>query len=42
VLTGPTSPPHIMAAAEALADLLPAARRARDGDLAAAARDLLA
>jgi pimeloyl-ACP methyl ester carboxylesterase len=42
VLTGPSSPPHIVAAAEALADLLPAARRARDGDLVAAARDLLA
>jgi pimeloyl-ACP methyl ester carboxylesterase len=42
VLTGPWSPPHIMAAAEALAELLPSARRARDGDLAAAAQSLLA
>jgi pimeloyl-ACP methyl ester carboxylesterase len=42
VLTGPGSPPHIVAAADALAELLPAARRADDGDLAAAARDLLA
>jgi pimeloyl-ACP methyl ester carboxylesterase len=42
VLTGPGSPPHVVAAAEALAELLPAARRAVDGDLAAAARTLLA
>jgi pimeloyl-ACP methyl ester carboxylesterase len=42
VLTGPWSPPHIVAAADALADLLPAATRATDGDLAAAARALLA
>jgi 3-oxoadipate enol-lactonase len=41
VLTGPWSPPHIVAAAEALAGLLPAARRATDGDLVAAARSLL-
>jgi pimeloyl-ACP methyl ester carboxylesterase len=42
VLTGPWSPPHVVAAAEALAGLMPAARRADDGDLVAAARSLLA
>jgi hypothetical protein len=42
VLTGPWTPPPIEEAAEALAELLPSARRAEDGDLAAAARDLLA
>ena len=42
VLTGPRSPPHVVAAADALAGLMPAARRADDGDLAAAARTLLA
>jgi hypothetical protein len=42
VLTGPWSPPHIVAAAEALAELLPAARRVGDGDMVAAARGLLA
>ena len=42
VLTGPWTPPHIVEAAEALAELLPSARRAEDGDLATAARDLLA
>jgi pimeloyl-ACP methyl ester carboxylesterase len=42
VLTGPWSPPHVVAAADALADLLPAATRADDGDLVAAARALLA
>jgi pimeloyl-ACP methyl ester carboxylesterase len=42
VLTGPKSPPHIVAAADALAGLMPAARRADDGDLVAAARTLLA
>jgi pimeloyl-ACP methyl ester carboxylesterase len=41
VLTGPSSPPHVVAAAEALAGLLPAAQRATDGDLVAAARSLL-
>ena len=41
VLTGPWSPPHVVAAAEALAELLPAARRATDGDLAAAAQHLI-
>jgi 3-oxoadipate enol-lactonase len=41
VLTGPWSPPHIVAAAEALAGLLPDAARATDGDLVAAARVLL-
>jgi pimeloyl-ACP methyl ester carboxylesterase len=42
VLTGPWSPPHIVAAADALAELMPAAQRADDGDLVAAARALLA
>jgi pimeloyl-ACP methyl ester carboxylesterase len=42
VLTGPSSPPLIVAAADAVANLLPAARRATDGDLVAAARSLLA
>jgi 3-oxoadipate enol-lactonase len=42
VLTGPWSPPHIVAAADALAALLPAARRGDDGDLVAATRTLLA
>jgi pimeloyl-ACP methyl ester carboxylesterase len=41
VLTGPSSPPHVVAAADALAALLPAAIRATDGDLAAAVRALL-
>jgi len=40
VVTGPWSPPHITAAADVLADLLPAARRTTDGDLVAAARSL--
>jgi pimeloyl-ACP methyl ester carboxylesterase len=42
VLTGPWSPPHIVAAADALAGLMPGAQRAGDGDLVAAARALLA
>ena len=42
VVTGPWSPPHVVAAADALAALLPAATRADDGDLVAAARTLLA
>jgi 3-oxoadipate enol-lactonase len=42
VVTGPLSPPQIVAAADALAGLLPAARRATDGDLVAATRALLA
>ena len=42
VLTGPGTPAHVVAAADALAALLPAARRADDGDLVAAARTLLA
>jgi pimeloyl-ACP methyl ester carboxylesterase len=41
VLTSPWSPPHIIAAAEAVAGLLPDARRETDGDLAAAVRSLL-
>ncbi|HEX6620172.1 MAG TPA: alpha/beta fold hydrolase [Solirubrobacteraceae bacterium] len=42
VLTGPATPAHVVAAADALAGLMPAARRADDGDLVAAARMLLA
>jgi pimeloyl-ACP methyl ester carboxylesterase len=42
VLTGPWSPRHIVAAADALAELMPSARRADDGDLVAATRALLA
>jgi len=42
VLTGPSSPPHVAAAADALAGLMPAARRVDDGDVVAAARSLLA
>ena len=42
VLTGPSSPPHVVAAADALAGLMPVARRADDGDLVAATRTLLA
>jgi 3-oxoadipate enol-lactonase len=42
VLTGPGSPAHVVAAADALAALMPAARRADDGDLVGAARTLLA
>ena len=42
VLTGPSSPSHVMAAADALAEVMPAARRANDGDPVAAVRALLA
>jgi hypothetical protein len=41
VLTGPSSPRHVVAAADALAALLPEATRAADGDLAAAIAGLL-
>jgi pimeloyl-ACP methyl ester carboxylesterase len=41
VLTGPSSPPPLVAAADALAALLPDVRRATDGDLVAAARLVL-
>ena len=41
VLTGPWSPPHLVAAADALAALLPAATRATDGAIAAAVQTLL-
>ena len=41
IVTGPHSPPHIIVAADALAGLMPAATRAGDGDLVAAARALL-
>jgi 3-oxoadipate enol-lactonase len=41
VVTGPWSPPHVAAAADALAELLPTVRREADGDLAAAVRSLL-
>jgi pimeloyl-ACP methyl ester carboxylesterase len=42
VLTGPGSSPHVVAAADALAGLLPEARRSVDGDVAAAVVALLA
>jgi len=41
VLTGPATPPRTVAAADALADLLPDATRAADGDIAAAVGTLL-
>jgi pimeloyl-ACP methyl ester carboxylesterase len=41
VVTGPSSAPTLVSAADRLAELLPAARRATDGDLQAAARSLL-
>ena len=41
VLTGPWTPDHVAAAADALAALLPRVTRAQDGDLAGAARSLL-
>ncbi|HSD76979.1 MAG TPA: alpha/beta hydrolase [Solirubrobacteraceae bacterium] len=41
VLTGPASPPHVVAAADRLAALLPSARRAAGEDVAAAVRSLL-
>jgi pimeloyl-ACP methyl ester carboxylesterase len=41
VLTGPLTPPLVVSAADRLGELLPAARRERDGDLAAAVRSLL-
>lgn len=42
VVTGPASPPHVVAAADAAAKLLADARRSTDGDVVAAARRLLA
>jgi len=42
VLTGPATPPHVLAASDALAALLPAATRRADGDLAGAVGELLA
>ncbi len=41
VVTGPASPPHVVAAADAAAKLLPDARRSTDGDTLAAARSVL-
>jgi hypothetical protein len=41
VLTGSWSPPHIVAAADALAALLPDVARRADGDLAGAVATLL-
>jgi pimeloyl-ACP methyl ester carboxylesterase len=41
VVTAPGTPPHVAAAADALADLLPRAARTREGDAAAAVRRLL-
>jgi pimeloyl-ACP methyl ester carboxylesterase len=40
VLTGPSSLPYVVAAADRLAELLPQARRVGDGDLLAAVRSL--
>ena len=40
VLTAPWSPPHVVAAADRLAELLPEARRAHDGDVVVAALTL--
>ena len=42
LVTGPGTPVHVVAAAEAAAKLLPDARRRIDGDIVAAARALLA
>lgn len=42
VLTGPRTPSHVLAAADALAGLLPRARRERDGDVTAATAAVLA
>lgn len=41
VVTGPLTPPHIVAAADAVTELLAAATRAADGDLPAAVAGLL-
>jgi pimeloyl-ACP methyl ester carboxylesterase len=41
VVTGPDSPPHVVAAADAAAKLLAGVRRSTDGDIVAAARALL-
>jgi len=41
VVTGPATAPHLLAAADAVTELLPRARRAADGDLADAVRSLL-
>jgi pimeloyl-ACP methyl ester carboxylesterase len=41
IVTGPSTPPHIVVAADAVAALVPGARRARDGDAVAAALALL-
>jgi len=42
VLTSPAAPPHVLAAADAVAGLIPGARRDPGGDVAAAVRGLLA
>lgn len=42
VVTAAGAPPHVVAAADAVAALAPAARRSSDGDLAAATRGVLA
>ena len=41
VLSGPATPPHVLAASDALAALLPAAARRTDGDLAGAVSELV-
>lgn len=38
IVTGPATPPEVLAAADALAELVPGARRARDGEVLALAR----
>jgi pimeloyl-ACP methyl ester carboxylesterase len=42
VVGTPDAPPHVVAAADALAGLIPGARRTHDGDVAAAARSVAA
>ena len=42
VLSGPRTPPHVVAASDALAELLPRASRRDDGDLAGAVREISA
>ena len=42
VLTGTGTPAHVLAASDALAELLPRASRRHDGDLVAAVRELAA
>lgn len=41
IVTSPAAAPHVLAAADALAGLLPQARRSHDGDLATAVRTMV-